>query len=50
MVTAVPIEQILKIAVDASSFGNITAPFVITWLRQIWRQSETCVLAAVNQN
>ena len=26
----------------------ITAPFVITRPRQIWRQSETCVLAAVN--
>ena len=27
----------------------ITAPFVITRSQQIWRQSETCVLAAVNQ-
>ena len=28
----------------------ITAPFVIMQPRQIWHQSETCVLAAVNQN
>ena len=35
---------------QAQVFVAITAPFVITRPRQIWRQSETCVLAAVNQN
>ena len=34
----------------SENFHFTAAPFVITRPRQIWRQSETCVLAAVNQN